>query len=147
MGAISKTFNRKIFLFTENLTSHKYLNILDEQLKNETNYVYQDDNDPKHRSKIVTKWKTDNNIISLEWPSNSPDLNPIENIWAILKNKIRKIKHNTITEFKENIIKFWNDIPNEHIVNTINSMPKRINEVIKNLRYYKILNVMHIFIL
>ena len=39
--------------------------------------IFQQDNDPKHISKLATKWFKDNNIQVLVWPAQSPDLNPI----------------------------------------------------------------------
>ena len=44
------------------------------------NLIFQHDNDPKHTSKRVTKWLTDNKIKVLEWPTQFPNLNPIENL-------------------------------------------------------------------
>ena len=131
-GYISKTFGRKIYMFTDILTADGYLNILKNELGNEQNFILQDDNDPKHRAKIITKWKNENNIKYIDWPSNSPDLNPIENIWSLLKNKVKKITAKNINELKENINKCWNELEEEHIINTINSMSKRIKNVLDN---------------
>jgi len=83
-GYISLVLGTKIFLFTENLTAELYLNILKDNLlddyNNKRDLIFQNDNDPKHTSKIVENWKNSNNIKCLDWPSYSPDLNPIENI-------------------------------------------------------------------
>uniref|UniRef100_A0AAZ3SB49 Tc1-like transposase DDE domain-containing protein n=1 Tax=Oncorhynchus tshawytscha TaxID=74940 RepID=A0AAZ3SB49_ONCTS len=56
------------------------------KLKLGCKWVFQMDNNPKHTSKVVAKWLKDNKVNVLERTSQSPDLNPVENLWAELKN-------------------------------------------------------------
>ena len=52
------------------------------------NIIFQQDNAPAHTAKLTKKWLADNSIDVMFWPGQSPDLNPIENIWGIISRAL-----------------------------------------------------------
>ena len=55
-------------------------------------YIFQDDNAPCHASRRAVQWKRENELNCLIWPSQSPDLNIIENVWRTIKIKLQNSK-------------------------------------------------------
>ena len=131
-----------IFLFTKNLTADLYVEILEKTLIpcaqnifGDSNWTLLHDNDPKHTSNKVKLFLDNNNINyinSSEWPSYSPDLNPIENIWSMLKQKVSERNPRNQKTLLKMIKEEWENIDVNIIKKAIDSMSLRLNDVIKN---------------
>jgi len=91
------------------------------------------DNDPKLMSGLATQWFEDNNIQVLGWPSQSPDMNPLEHLWDHLKCQLRKYPTapKGVHELWNRVAEEWDEIPPEVCQNLIESMPRWIQAVIK----------------
>ncbi len=80
-------------------------------LKLKRTWVMQQDNDPKHTSKSTSEWLKKNKIKVLEWPNQSPDLNPIEMMWHDVKQSIHARKPSNVAELKQFCKEEWAKIP------------------------------------
>lgn len=96
------------------------------------NSLFQHDNDPKHTSRLVRSYLEEANIDVLEWPPQSPDLNPIENLWDLVDREIRKRKHSNCAQLMDHIRSEWEQIPSNVLESLIDSMPRRLRAVVSN---------------
>ena len=115
-----------------------YKKILDDNLKKDARklglgrrWLFQHDNDPKHKSKLVTEWLNKAKISVLEWPSQSPDLNPIENLWVELKRRVHSRHPKNIDELEQICKEEWQNISPDVCFNLIKNYKKRLASVIK----------------
>ena len=66
----------------------------------------------------------------MDWPGNSPDLNPIENLWNWMKDRLQELRVSSVAVLMEEIKKLWvQATPVELLQNLLDSMPKRIQMV------------------
>jgi transposase len=98
---------------------------------------FQDDGAPCHRAVLVKNWKVERNIRSLPWPAQSPDLNPIEHLWNILKSRIqqRSPLPTNLDQLKQAIYEEWDAIDCSIPRKLIASMTWRIRSVIFHKGY------------
>jgi transposase len=118
----------------------KTIDFLCEKMKISRDQVYfQHDNDPKHTSNLVKEYLEQQDYRVLDWPPQSPDLNPIENMWQLLKIRLNEFETPAkgMNELYERVVKIWYDvITKEECQKVIESMPKRIDMCIKANGYW-----------
>lgn len=94
-------------------------------------WIFQHDNDPKHTSGVVKNFLAKEKIRVLEWPAQSPDLNPIEHLWNELGKAVGPLKHSCRQDLIDHLNKKWQEISSATIKCLIESMPRRCEAVIK----------------
>ena len=96
--------------------------------------IFMHDGAPCHRAASVGRWLQQQSVRVLSpWPGNSPDLNPLENLWAILKTKVAERKPTSMTHLHDVIRDVWcREINQETCMKLVHSMPDRVRQVLKN---------------
>ncbi len=126
-GKPYSTVNAAIF---QEILEHFMLPSAD-KLYGDADFIFQQDLAPAHTAKGTKSWFNDHGVTVLDWPANSPDLNPIENLWCIVKRTMRDTRPNNADELKATVKETWASIPPQQCHKLITSMPRRTEAVIK----------------
>ncbi|KAK3551046.1 hypothetical protein QTP70_011506 [Hemibagrus guttatus] len=137
-GAMSSAGVGPLCFLKTKVTAPVYQEILEhfmlpsaDQLFEDADFIFQQDLAPAHTAKSTKSWLNDHGVGVLDWPANSPDLNPIENLWGIVKRKMRNKRPKNADELKATVKETWASIPPQQCHKLITSMPRQIEAVIK----------------
>jgi transposase len=126
----------RIHVVEGNLDSTKLIGIFSAELIQYARRTWPDqawnllqDNSPIHNADDVQDWLDDKGVIRFDFPKYSPDLNPMENLWASLKREVEKDFPTNIEELTESVRKCWSEIPLELLLVLASSMTKRLEAV------------------
>ena len=137
-AAISKKSRSGICIFEGYMDAVAYISILDQTLKPMIDKYYPttrrfvQDNNPKHTSARAQQFFVDHGINWWHTPPESPDCNPIENLWHELKEHLRReVKPRNKEELVQGIVAFWETVDIEKCCKYINHPAKVVPKVIE----------------
>ena len=91
------------------------------------NFIYQHDGCSAHRAMSISAYLTENGVDVLPWPAQRPDLNPVKNVWAIIKRRLPAL--NTYPSNRDALVaqlcKIWDELPNSYFSALVASMATR----------------------
>ncbi len=128
------------YIFNENMDAKKLQGILGTHLvesaelhfdvEHAEQWWFLQDNAPQHKSCLVRTWLFNHGIQCLDFPPYSPDLNPIENLWADLARRVEKFQCPTMEELQDVVAKEWENTDKAYMRSLVRSMPERCQAVI-----------------
>ena len=140
LGSCFGVASRELLVVIDGIMNKEsYLNLLKNiilpkiRLANNIDFFMQD-NAPCHTARLVKDFLAQENVPVLPWPAQSPDLNPIENLWALIKRKLASefSTPKTRSELISNVETICNGISPELCQNLSDSMTNRLKEVLQN---------------
>ena len=130
--------NTGICIFSGIMKAPLYVEILEKTLLSFLHEVFphghrfMQDNDPKHTSRRAQAFFEDNDVCWWKTPPESPDANPIENLWHELKEFIRReVKPQTKDQLVQGIVDFWRTVDRNKCIKYIRHLRKVIPKIIE----------------
>lgn len=143
-GAISVKGKISLVEYSGRMNSLKYLEIMQNNLLPEAsslypkeNYIFQQDNAKYHTSKLCLKWFEEKKVNMLDHPAKSPDLNPIESIWGIMKHRVEQEAPRNKSELRSIVNEVWRELNKETLKNTVYHIKKVAANVVSNNGEYE----------
>lgn len=137
-GCMSSFGVGKLHIIRGKMDQYMYIDILKQNLHASAlkmglgnDFIFQQDNDPKHTAHNTKLWLLYNTPKQLHTPPQSPDVNPIEHLWSILESKIRTRSISNKNDIEKALQEEWNNIPPSVTAKLVDSMPRRLDAVIK----------------
>ena len=129
---------RTNLVICKNVTGTVYKDILQnhllpfahQSLGESSNLLLMDDNATPHRCRVVKDFKDGMGIRTLRWPSKSPDLDPIENLWNILKTRVARRNPMNLEELRALLIEEWDGLPESLLHNLADSETRRVRALL-----------------
>jgi len=138
-GAVGYRGVFELVFIEHTVKAPEYLRMLQQHLVQQAvnvvgpTFVFQQDCASIHTAKVVQEWFRQNDIAVLDWPSKSPDLNIMENLWGLLVRRVyaNGKQFDTRAELKTALIAAWASLGEETIAPLYASLPRRVFELIK----------------
>jgi hypothetical protein len=138
-GCFSAQGIGQAWLFNGTVDGPRYVQILKEQLKPTWQSLFPDgvwyflqDNASPHTSIVAKTWLHNNGVNCIDFPPHSPDLNPIENLWADLKRRVESRHPTDQAEMEAAVGEEYEATEQKYLLELVESMPKRLKACIAN---------------
>ena len=133
-----------LVLVDGNLDNFQYREILDTNLFSsvenifgyrEHPFVFMDDNATPHRARALQDWLFQQGVTRMDWPPQSPDANPIENLWDDIGKQVLKDRPFTRAALIQSVFRAWGNITAQRVQHLYETLPRRMPAIIRSRGY------------